>query len=74
MNQRKPCVRPNQLEILLEKAKEENYENLFINYENLEEIPRDVLEINSIQGLFLKRNLLQSLVWYGWVQRNIYPY
>ena len=58
----KPAVRPNQLQYLLRKAKDENYTNLYISYENLEEIPTEVLEISSIQGLFLKRNLLKSLV------------
>jgi hypothetical protein len=62
IKQMKPAVRPNQLQYLLEIAKVENYTNLYINYENLEEIPREVLEISSIQGLFLKRNLLKSLV------------
>ena len=59
---RKPAVRPNQLEFYLAKAKDENYSNLYLNHENLEEIPRNVFEISSIQGLFLKRNLLKSLV------------
>ncbi|CAB4001431.1 Leucine-rich repeat-containing 28 [Paramuricea clavata] len=61
IEQIKPAVKPNQLQYLLEIAKVENYTNLYINYENLEEIPREVLEITSIQGLFLKRNLLKSL-------------
>ena len=62
INTKKPASRPSQLQYLLEKAKNENYTHLYINYENLEEIPRDVLEICSIQELFLKRNLLKSLV------------
>lgn len=58
----KRSVRPNQIQHLLLTAKNERYSNLYVNYENFEEIPREVLEINSIQGLFLKRNLLKSLV------------
>ncbi|XP_028406981.1 plant intracellular Ras-group-related LRR protein 7-like isoform X2 [Dendronephthya gigantea] len=57
----KQSIRRNQTQHLLATAKNELYSNLYINYENLEEIPREVLEINSIQGLFLKRNLLKTL-------------
>ena len=46
----------------LEEAKRNNHTNVYLNYQHLQEIPTLVLEITSVKRLYLKRNLLKSLV------------
>ena len=43
-------------------AAEQQQQNVYMNYENLKELPEEITEKRNIHGLFLKRNLLQTLV------------
>lgn len=44
-------------------AEEQQHQNVvYMNYENLKELPEEISKKTNIKGLFLKRNLLQTLV------------
>ena len=50
------------MQSLIKKCKANCETALFLNYENLSEIPEAVLQIKILKRLYLKRNLLKSVV------------
>ena len=59
---------PEELLQEVEDAKLNRVSNLYLNYRHLSDIPRCILELDFLQRLFLKRNILQSLVGSPFVQ------
>ena len=46
------------------KMAAEEQKIMYLNYENLKELPEEITQKTNICGLFLKRNFLQTLVCY----------
>ena len=53
----------------LNEAKEKNYANIYLNYQNLSELPDELLTLTEARKLFLKRNNLKKLVRIGLFMR-----
>ena len=47
---------------IISEAKENNYTNIYLNYQNLSELPAELLTLTEARKLFLKRNVLKKLV------------
>ena len=44
------------------EAKEKSHTNIYLNYQNLTELPAELLTLSKAKKLFLKRNILKRLV------------
>ena len=44
------------------EARSQGHTNLYLNYRQLSELPKELLELSKIQRLYLKRNILKKLV------------
>jgi hypothetical protein len=51
-----------EVEQIIQEAKTKCHKNLYLNYQHLTELPQELLQLDKAEKLYLKYNILKTLV------------